>query len=317
MTDQTPMHVPTPQFRASLENEIIHALRREERKDLDPPSISRTKGARRRDRVKLVAVLTIGLILGVGTQFASAQVQDAQQRGLLESTLKVDHDVAMLRLQVATEAHERAQKEFAAGVISREALLDAATDVRTAEVAVLRAKLNLAEVRATAAAPRDELWAPKVDQRDFVTERLKLEAAALQERLKTAEAQAAEAERRARAGVTAASDLEQAGMEAAEAKREFQLVAQRLMLREAFLKEGLAAEEVTRRARRAELMSDAELMQRRLELATTRLERAQARVEVGATTKLAVKRAEVDVLEATLQLRRLQLELERGAGKTP
>ena len=33
MTDEqnTPMHVPTPQFRASLENEIIHALRREAR----------------------------------------------------------------------------------------------------------------------------------------------------------------------------------------------------------------------------------------------------------------------------------------------
>ena len=96
-----------------------------------------------------------------------------------------------------------------------------------------------------------------------------------------------------------------------EAKREFQLVAQRLMLREAFLTEELTPEEVTRRERRAELVSDVELVQRRLQLATTRLERARERAAVGAATELAVKRAEVDVLEGTLQLRRLQMELDR------
>ena len=87
MTDEqnTPMHVPTPQFRASLENEIIHALRRDARMESDPPSVARPHTrTRRRDRIKLVAILPIGLILGVGTQFASAQVQDARQRTLLE-----------------------------------------------------------------------------------------------------------------------------------------------------------------------------------------------------------------------------------------
>ena len=320
MTDEknTPIHVPTPQFRASLENEIIHALRREARMESDPPSIARPQTrTRRRDRIKLVAVLTIGLILGVGTQFASAQDQDARQRTLLESTLQVDRDVAMLRLQVAQESHERAQREFAAGVISREALLDAAADLRTAQVAVMRADLNLEEARLASAAPRDELWAPRLGERDFVTERLRLEAAAAQERMKSAEAMAAESERRSRAGLTMPSDLDEAGVEAAEAKREFQLVAQRLMLREAFLTEELTPEEVTRRERRAELMSDVELVQRRLQLATTRLERAREKAAVGAATELAVKRAEVDVLEGTLQLKRLELELNAMRSQRP
>jgi len=80
MTDMDEMHDPTPEFRASLEREMIHAFRRE-RQFAPPPGALR--GGRLRRAIALavcmVAMLAIGLVWGVGTGFAAAHVQDGSR----------------------------------------------------------------------------------------------------------------------------------------------------------------------------------------------------------------------------------------------
>lgn len=302
------LHVPTPEFRASLEREIVRTLRREAPFE---PSLY----TRRRDRVRSVALLTVGLFFGVGVQLASAQVAESRQRSELERAAEVDRGVAALRLNLARAAYDLARQRAAIGAVSRHAEQEAAAQVREREMEVARIHFDLEEIRASAGAPRDELWAPLIGGRDFVRERLGARAVAAQQRLASAEARVGEAERSFRAGAVSEYALSDAQSEAALAKQAFQVVAQKLMLRDAFLKERLESEEVTRRAQRIELLSEMQRAQRQLQLATARVALAQKRSIVGAADELEVKRAEVEMLERTVELDRLQKQLQMLDGR--
>jgi hypothetical protein len=306
MSADSRLHAPSAEFRASLEGEIVRALRRET--SFDAP-------ARARDRFRSVALLTAGLLFGVGVQFASAQVGDARQRSELERAAEVERGVAALRLDLARTAHERARQRVEIGAISRQLELEAAAEVRLREMELARLHYDLEEIRASAGAPRDELWAPLVGRRDFVRQRLTVRAVASQQRLTLAEARAAEAERGFRAGVVSAHALGDAQAEAAQAKQEFQVLAQKLMLRDEFLKSGLPSEEVTRRIQRIELRSEMERAIRQLELARVRVDRARRQSIVGVADELEVKRAELEVLEQTVRLDRLRTALRMAEAR--
>jgi hypothetical protein len=302
MTELSGTHLPSPEFRASLEHELIRTLRREAR--FAPPSSTRPR-TRRHDRLRAIAILVVGLILGVGTQFASAQVHEARQQGDLLSALTVDRNVALLRVRVARANHDEIRRGVESGALSPQSLLVAAAELRSAELSAFRLELDLREVQASSAAPRDELWAPVIGEQDFVRQRLTLRASAAQQRLAAAEAGVEAAERGARAGVTPPAALSQAGFEAAEARREFQVLAQRLMLRDEFVKARLTPEEVTLRAQRFELQADVQRAQQHLTLARKRLQVARELIGRGAVGELEVKRAELDVMERTVALDRL------------
>ncbi|MGQ0648956.1 MAG: hypothetical protein ACT4P7_15465, partial [Gemmatimonadaceae bacterium] len=164
--------------------------------------------------------------------------------------------------------------------------------------------------------PRNELWAPLVGGRDFVRERLGAAALAAQQRLTLSEARVVEAERAFRAGTVSQHALSDAQSAEAQARQEFQVVAQKLMLRDTFLKEGLSPEEVTRRVQRFELLADAQRVQRQLELAMARVTLVRQRSASGAADELDLKRAEVEVLERRVELDRLRRQL-REAEKPP
>ena len=305
-------HTPRTEFVASLEREIVRALHR-----APPLEPSLRRPSRRRDHLRAIVGIALGLVLGVGTQLASAQVQGARHRSELESAAAVDRTLAALRYEVARVNHEQARARFATGALSRQSLLQAEMEQRRAEFAILRIDLDLAEIGVTAAAPRDELWAPLVGTRDFVRERLMLTAALEQQRLTTAESAVAEAERLAKVMATTFAELSAAQVEAAHSKRDFQVVAQRLMLRKQALDEELSPGEVARRAQRIELISDFERAQTLVQLVQRRLTLARERHAVGAATQLDVKRAEVELLERNLELQRVQLELQQARVRTP
>jgi hypothetical protein len=81
MTDDKRSHSPTPEFRASLEDEMIHAFRRESQFAPPPGAFSGRRLAKMLAFAACtVVVLGIGLVWGVGTGLAAAHVQDGSQR---------------------------------------------------------------------------------------------------------------------------------------------------------------------------------------------------------------------------------------------
>lgn len=302
MNTPTAMHTPTPEFRDALEQSLRRAFHAGEG---DPPSLR----TRRAGRWRTTVTLSLGLLLGVGTQFASAQVQQSRQQSELERAKAAEGDLVKVRWQLAKAQQEEARKAFEAGVTSASMLAEQEARLRAARIAVAGIALDLEEIRATAESPRDELWAPLVGSRDFVKERLTLAAAVAQEELADAEKRATEVERAVGAGSDAAVLLEAARSVRASAKLAFDRLAVQLMVREQFLKEKLSPEETTRRRERLQGTVEIEATRWRLESLQQRLVRARERYEGGAGLQIEVKRAELAVLEAQAEVEQIRARL--------
>ena len=301
-------HAPRPAFVEALERDVLATLRRE-RTIVSPPS------RRVRDYTKMAAILVVGLVFGAGTQLASAQVQEARQRSELERSASVDREVAAQRLLLARLEHDRARREFEAGAMSRQSLLAVAAAQRAAEMGVARIDLNLQEIRLSATPPRDELFAPLVNGRDFVRERLTLQTALAQQQLESAEAMVAELDRMVAVGAAVFASGKELRLVATQARRDFQVRAQQLQLRDAFLKERLEPDVVTRRSQRLELEAELRVLQQEVPLIESRLEVARQRHAMGIGVLVDVKRAELELMEAKLKLLRAAVELK--ALRTP
>jgi hypothetical protein len=190
-------------------------------------------------------------------------------------------------------------------------MVEALMAARAAEAEVVRLDLDLAEIRATSKMPRDELWAPLVGQRDFVKERLRVVAASAQQRLAEAEKLSEEVSRRLAVGeMIEVALLEQSRNELLSAEQEFNRVAVRLRLREQFIEERLAPEEVTRRIEDLEVQLEAKRLSEMLKLAEARLARTREREKEGTATALDLKRAELAVLERQAEIQLLQLRMK-------
>lgn len=296
-------HHPTPEFRAHLEWQIETALRRESR--LAEPVTTRPR--RWVAPLALAAALAIGGIAGV----ASERVQDAQERDRLIERVQSELELAQLRLDLARGEYEQTRGRFEIGVADRERLEAAERRMREMEAAVERLRLDIEEIRATSAPPRTELDAPLVGQRDFVRERLALELAQAQRALVGAERAVEEARRRIEIGTRPPAALLQAQTELTRARAEMQRLRGMLDLRQRAVQGELKAEELFRTVQRMTLTLQLERGQQELQLARARVEELRRLVDVGLAAPLDFKRAEVELLEREVELKRLRDELEK------
>lgn len=304
MNEPTRAHVPSAEFRAMLEAEVVRTFQREsqfgaERRWLNPR------------HARGFGILLAGLVMGFTTEFASGQVQEAQQRNRLLEAAAETRQLAGMRLQIAEEALRNAQERYNVGAASRDALRSAETEVRERRMHFMRIELEIAEIRETAAPPRDDLVAPRVGNRDFVSERLKIEAAMYQDRLSAAEQRYQEIERAHRVGAVPATALGDARSDVEGSRAALELAGMKLQIRKQFLEEGLAADEAMRRAQRMELAIELRRLEQMLQRAQERQQLLRDRARVGAESELEAKRAEVEVLELQLHLRSLQQQLRQ------
>jgi hypothetical protein len=323
-------HVPTSEFRASLERDIVGALRAENEpmglvvagpspagRAHEPPSLRRSWRSIVRGRLRNAALIAFGLFVGVGAQMASAQVQESRQRSELEAAKVAERQMAALRIEMAKLNEERARKAMEAGAGSRESLLESEAETRRLQVAAVLLELEIAEIRATSASPRHEIWAPLTTERDFLRERLQAQGMVMQQRLAVAEARAQQVERSHAVGAATATALSDARLDVARSRMDFHVAAKRIMLRDQFLKEGLSAERVARDLQHAELQFEIQYAQEKLKNAQERERTARQQSAVGATTAIELKRAELEVLEVQLELQQMMAryrELQQGRG---
>jgi hypothetical protein len=312
MTGQPDRHTPAAEFRARLERDVLDTLRRESR--VSPPSPGAPAAWRSPWRTALP--LAAGLVLGVGVQFAAGQVQDARQRTAVVATLTQDRQLAAVKLEIARSAYDLARQRFDVGAGSRPALLAAEADLREREAAVKRVDLDIEEARRTATDPRNDLWAPKIGDRDFVKERLTLDAYTWQQRASSLSGAVAEVRRAVDAGASPHSALEEAEAALADAQAEFNLRAYKLTLRDQFLEQHLTPEELGRRLQRFQVTTDVRRMRGQLALAESRLKRVNEGAAVGVVGALETKQAELEVLQLRFELSKLATQLKAlGAGR--
>ena len=301
MTHDTGMHAPTPGFRSALEAEILRAYRREEGAVAVRPWYA--------PRLGTIARVAATLLLGVALGSVPAQVQNVRQRDSLLTAAQEEEHLAALRLMVVREEYDDASKRVEVGVVSRSTLEAADAAVRAAELRLKRVQLNIEEIRATAQPPRDDLSAPLVNGRDFVKERLQLDAIEAQRAMSAAEADLQDATRRVKVGVESAMAIPDAELALGEARSKFELLAAKMSLRQRVLKSELRAPQVENEMRRLELQQSLQLAQRQAVVAQARLKRVQDQERAGLATRADLLRAELDVLEQEAEMRRIEAQL--------
>lgn len=306
MSTPDDLHAPTPAFVAGLEEAVLRAYR-----EADAiPMIPRAPSARWRDWGRIAAVLVLGAALGVGGQFASAQVRDARTRSEIERSILAERELQGFRLDLAKEEVKRIDAAVRVGGMPARALMEAAREQRVSETELQRLDLDLAEVRLTNALPRNELSAPLVGGRDFVLDRLRLRAPLALREEDGATRLAIEADRRVKLGLDPPSAAIDARMRAVDAHREMQLVAMQLRLRAQFLKERLSPAEVTRLQQQEAMQIEVGRTKELFEFDKERLAQAETQRKAGTITEVEFRRVQLEYLERERMLYRMQVELK-------
>lgn len=301
MNDIANDHVPSTEFRAMLEREVVRAFQRESR--FAPAA------AFDRRRLRAPLILLVGLMLGWGSALVKTQVQNVQERDRLIEAAFSERMLVGIRLKLAEDALNQTRERFAAGVISREALMAAEGDVRQLRETIARLNIDMAETTASSAPVRNELWAPLVGGRDFVLERLKMDLASRQQKLSASERSFEEAQRAFRLGTGGAGTLASAQADLQIAQREMALAARRIELRARFFEESLTPETIARALQRSELDAEVERTMALLRLAQLRAGDAKMRMQTGLASELDLRRAELEVLELGEALKRLKRQM--------
>lgn len=310
MSSPEELHTPTPTFVADLGEAVLRAYR-----EAEPlPSIPRQSTARWTEWGRIAAVLLVGAALGVGAQFASAQVRDARVRSELEGALAAERELQRVRLELANQEVQRVQAAVRFGGLPARTLVEAAREKGGVEFALQRLEIDLAEVRLTNAPPRDDLSAPRVGGRDFVLERLRLQAPLALRAEDGALRLAVEADRRVKLGLDPPGTALDAHARVVADYRERQLIAMRIRLRTRFIQERLSPAEVARLERQETLQIAVGEAAQLLDIETHRLEDAAARRTAGTMSDAEFRRVELDRLERERSLYRLRVELKYLSG---
>jgi outer membrane protein TolC len=262
-------------------------------------------------RLRGVAIVMACIGISVATGIASAQVRYGAQRDSLLEAARADLELIMLRFELAKAHVDEVMKLARVGAAGTEAVVSAEAELREMEARVVRARLNMEEIRATSQSPRDELTAPLVGKRDFVQERLQLELIAAQQQLTAAERAMAETQRRVSIGTVSESARAEAEVELVRAQASLAFLADRRALRREFVEKGTGADDLARRLSVAQTKMELEIAQQALNLARIKLDALMKLRDVGTVTRLEVMRAEVELRERELELNQLRQRRQR------
>lgn len=304
MTDPLMSHEPSAEFRAHLEWQIETAMRRESRL-AEPVTASAPSGW-----LRTAVIVLVALAIGGAAGIASERVQDVRTRDQLVEGLKTEQALLKTRYELARAELQEAQRRFEVGAVPREVVSEARRHVEAAEAALRRLEIDMREIQETSAAPRNELSAPKVGQSDFVSDRLRVELANAERQLSAAEEAFAKAKRNFEVGLTPNAAMLQADTDVVLARNQLLQLRMRIELRKKYLDEQLNAEQLAESVRRAQLTLEAEATRQQLAAAHVRLQSLKAMVEIGTASQLELKRAEVELLELEVKMKRIQQQIE-------
>jgi hypothetical protein len=304
MNDTT--HKPTADFRDRLERTVIHSHRLE-RESTYRRRLSRTRWMR------LAAVIVVSVAIGATAGVASGQIRDAARRDSLLDAAKADASLAAIRLNLAREQFADTKRRFDVGASDATSLASADAELRAMEAQAMRARYNIEEITATTQAPRDDLNAPLVGQRDFVKDRIMLDLMAAQRRLTAAEGAASESERRERVGATSAIATLEAKVEVERARAAMSVLAQRLQLRKEFVERGTPIDQLSARLANATLQQDIAVAQQEVTLARQRAAQAERQRAAGIVTEAYLAQARLKALEREAELQQLMVRYKQLA----
>lgn len=296
-------HTPRDGFVDRLEWQISSELRRRHRSGTATwlPS-SPLKAA------AVIAFLVIASMgLGGAAVAAAVQAQGKERRHAVLLAYEQRLQLAQLRLTTARLELSTLERQIAVGLERSDSTQ--AQDVRMkvveAEGSLQMSDLELQEARMTGEEPLDQIAAPLVSGRDFVTERLQSSLSAPERALATAKERVRAVRTRMEVGLAPAIDVEEAEVRVLELEAAIASIRRKLDIRRQFVAGQLTAQQADLRLLESDAEQRLKALGPRISLARQHVAAVQRRFEVGVATQ-------VDLAEAKLRLTALEADLAKA-----
>jgi hypothetical protein len=293
----TPSHEPTPEFARFLEWQVTSAVRRQTR-FAEPPKPAYLK------HLGIAALVVVSILAGAGGVTAASRIQANEQTKVLLAQQAGEVLLAQMQVDAAKKAADLAKRQTEVGTAPQEAYAAADRDLRLAMLALKKASLGTEEVGASGKTVQDDLSAPLVKGRDFVTERLRIDQESAGITVAAASARLKATKTRYEVGLVGEVELADAQAQRTRASAEARLAETLVDLRRQVLEGKIKAADMVHLRLISATYSQLSVAEGDLAAATQRYKLAEARAQVGTTS-------EVDVLKARIEMLTLQKDIEQ------
>jgi hypothetical protein len=296
-------HEPTAQFVSRLEWQLLSEIRRGNRLD---PVIPQVNGG---NWFRLVPISLLCFALGIAATMATQYLRTSPRAEYLVAKAESDLEIAQAKWDAT-----RAVLEWFDSDAARQHPLYGDESVRRREVQIARERLEdarfdrelahlaLEEIRVTHQPLATELWAPTIDGRDFLSERLWVEVEKGRQRLSRLQGRDATVYFEDYSGEAPILSME---------KEKIARLERSIDLRSRFLSGQLSRSEMVDLERLAEARDRLRRISTIMPVFQETYDSVRAQFKTGHTSPLAVANAEVDLrrMEALLGLTQKEIEL--------
>jgi outer membrane protein TolC len=297
-------HEPRDEFIDRLEGRISAEARRRQR--VEAPAWTRWMPQRPlQAAIAVLALVVVSMLVGGAVVAAAYQAQTAGRRDALVSAYQGKVQVAQQLLNVTKLQLQTAQQRFSVGTGDQNALLEAEFKVKEAQAQLVSSQLQLAEVQLTGLEPLNQISAPLVSGRDFVSERLHIEMSIPAAALDWEKTLLADVQRRVAVGAANTSELDVARSRVTEIQAAVEAFQRKIEIRRRFLNKDLDATLADLRVLEAEAQQRRSALAPKLDLARKQAKDMATRVEIGTASA-------VELAEAQLRVKQLELDLFRA-----
>jgi hypothetical protein len=299
----SPEHHPDPEFVSNLEWQIRTALRREQR--FTEPVQSRSGG-----RMKIATLVLMSALFGAGGVAVKDEIQESRKQELLLVEVEANQRLEVMQIELLRARVEEVRRQFEVGLIHEESLQEAELLLREAEIRLTSLHLDEEEIRISGQEPGNRVSSPLVDGRDFVSERLNLQAAAASERLSRAQARLSRLRELHAMGAVGDEALADGNMALGEPETRLQEITRMRSLREEFLSGAITGEAAERELELTRTRGELDLQLQAMDRATALIQYLETRVQMGAVSESELRAARLQFMQAETRVELLRLKLE-------
>lgn len=301
----TEIYEPNNQFLERLEWQLSSEYRRASR-------LKSSAGKIAVPRMWVAAACMVGVLMtGVAVIKAADYIQDSWRRKIEIARAETEIKLIKARLESASEMESRAKMRFSNGLIREEEYRMIQIAVERAELDLKKSLLNLDEVKASGEIPRNELYAPLVGGRDFVSERLKIEIEMIELDSEQFKSRVERFKQLVENGLVRGDELSQIQAEIASRKVMIDKIQKRLDLRKRFVDGEITAQEVEIKDRMTVAERNLHLARSKVDSLKERLKRLKTLEARRMISPMEVKQLQyaLDAAQAELELATLEMDV--------
>jgi hypothetical protein len=303
-------HQPREAFVSNLEWQIRTSLSRGDR-------FSEPVGTKPGGKMKIAVLILASALTGAGGVVVKDEVQDRRAQEVLLRETEVRLRMAELELEMVRTQEDEIEGLFETGLVDEEALMQVQGQVRRAELELMRLFLDREEIRESGERPRNDISAPLVGRRDFVTERLVLLEEVASDQMSQVERHLARCREMEAVGAIGPGEITNLNLAYQEAEAHLENLHLQLAYRQRFLSGEASGAELEHALQVAEAQNEMNLRQVALDGAVRRLGALEERAESGVVGEPEVRRARLEIMRMQMELDLIRLRLDDLLRSTP